>query len=198
MYFDLNEIKADQQLAACIVKNEDDLNIQPSPGIHYGYMWFSKYDIHGIYVTDSKVLKTDDDIHIVTNFIHDSILNKLDKDIIGTFLFYQVENINPNIVSYQLITRSNFPYVTIYLRDRRHKHFCYFKGDSELYDVLYNNLPFLMDYNDTMKVLYTMKKKALKREHYIVYINKKVNFMTKEAIIRELLKNKRREFIKNY
>lgn len=195
--YDFDEIKADQKFMNELIKQEqEELYIQPSPGIHYGYMWFSTCDVHGIYVTDSKVLKTDDDITIITDYIHDSILSKLEKNIIGTYLFYQVEDINPNIVSYQLITRSNYPCVTVYIRDSKHKKFCYIKGNGRLYDALYNNLPYLKRYDDTSTRLHTMNKDALKKEHFIIYTQMNVH-LSKKMIIKDLLQNKKREFIKN-
>lgn len=191
--YEFDEIKAHNKIVNEMLKQEQE-KLYPSPGIHYGYMWF--IDLKMANVTDSKVLKTDDDINIVTDYIHDSILSKLEKNIIGTYLFYQVENINPNIVSYQLIIRSNYPCVTIYIRDSKHKKFCYLKGNSMLRDALYGNLPFLVRYDDMVTLLHTMKKKALKQEHYIVYTNVNVNLLSKKAIIKDLLQNKKREFIK--
>lgn len=169
-------------------KQEDDilLRIQnnPSTQIQYGCLWYYTYNMQGVTLSNYHVLYTASTIEEINNYIEQQFIHYLRNKVKTNLLFYQV-SIDPNIVSYDFITRSTYPYVKIQIL--KHQKLCTLNGNINLTSQLI--LPTLVNYNLYYNQIIHMKKKAL-IDHYIEIFDT-YPIKTKSMTIKKLLKNKK-------
>ena len=176
------------------------VNNQPNfSGLQYGFMGYNEYYQHGVLMSEYKIHKTSNDINLIIKALRQDILWHLNENLTENLLFYQVNNIDPGLVSYNIIKSSNYPCVRIEICDRKRKKLCNFYGDDNLYTTLYNELHFLKNYNEYLNQLNKLSKSELSKLYFEVY-GTKHNFMLfkKLRIFKALLDNNKRLFIKNY
>ena len=190
----LQQKKNQQVRDTIILNNSMDQNL----GIQYGYMWFIQYFKSGILMTNYKILKVDKNESIVIESIKSRILHCLENNICSDYLFYKVKNVDANIASYDAIIRSNYESLHIKIRDKRCKKICVFSNNRKLFKLLYDKLDFLKNYNDYMNHLENLSKKELIQIFEETFGEEPKMIFFKKFIIRNLLDNKKREFINNY
>jgi hypothetical protein len=174
-------------------------SMNPNNGIQYGYMLFTQYSSHGVLMSNYRIYETGRDALIIIENIKYRILNYLERNIKTDFLFYQVENVDPNLVSYNIVRSSNFPHLHIKINKRKLKNICIFYGNKKLKKLVYDKLDFLKDYDSFLEHLETLNKKDLVELYIQIYGQEpKMSFFKKRRMFDMLLDNKKREFIKNY
>ena len=183
-------------------EQDDKLIITNQPnfsGLQYGFMGYSEYYQHGILMSEYKIHKTSNDINLIIKALRQEILCYFNESKTGNLLFYQVNNIDPGLISYNIIKSSNYPFVKIEICHRTRNKLCNFYGDSKLYQTLYDELDFLKNYNEYLSQLNKLSKSELSRMYFEVYGAKhKFLLFKKLRIFKALLDNNKRLFIKTY
>ena len=151
--------------------------------IHYGVMWYSTYYIRGINITDYKILFTNHDINKINDCL-DIIIKRPHKYDMH-YLIYSVKNIDPNLVSYDIITSSTYSHVTMKVYEKNSSTLATITGDRLLRNTIF--VPCLTNYNNYANQLRGMKKSEVKK-----LLNGWCLVYTKNNIIRLILINEKR------
>jgi len=166
-------------------------------GVYYGFMTFKLN--HGNYIPNYHIISTSNHIDVIINHLKDYIINLYNQNKKENLLFYQVFDVNPNLVSYNIIKSSTYPYVVIQINNP--KHFIIYKmnGHKTLRKAIYKQLEFLQNYDDYLQHLTHLNKHQMVKEYNTIF-DKQPNFIffSKSRMIKDLINNKKREFITNY
>jgi hypothetical protein len=158
----------------------------------YGLMSYVTWCVQSHVLSNFEIYYTSTDINIVIENTKKEIRRTIKNNRKLNLLFYCVHNIDPRLVSYRFIIRSNLQWLDIVL-DNKPK-FCKFYGDTELCRQLYDKLDFLKEYDLYMKNLSRLSKKDLKGLYYQTF-RKSAMLLTKKSIWKKLLKCKRRNIL---
>jgi hypothetical protein len=160
--------------------------------LQYGLLWYDEYEPYNY-----KVIFIDTDITTALKKLQDKIMYRINYGIISSYLFYQIQHIDASLVSYYIVKSSNYPYVEINLHNKTKKVICTISGDNHLSELVHNNLFYLKEY-DIHRCFITKLNKAKLRDIYYEIYGKNNLLYTKKMLIKEILDNKKREFIDNY
>lgn len=169
-------------------QKEDNLLLQQQnlyKGTYYGYMWYIGI-YRGWWLADYKIYNTSNDINIISKSIEKEILLAKRKKETPNFLLYKVENINPQLVSYSIIKSSNYPYVTIHVCGKNEIYIFYAYGNNELYNIVYNNMKIIKDYDIYTQHLVSLKKNKLQEKYNEVFSKKPMKIYSKKKLIKKL------------
>lgn len=179
-----------------LLLTNSQLNI--TPGIHYGYMTYSLYYLDGVEITNYKIQNTNNDLDIIIQDLSNRIITSFEKKLFPKFLVYQVENIDPRLVSYNIIMSSTFHWAKIHVRHIKNKEICYFYGNNLLLMDIWEKIYFLKNYNQFLKHLQSLRKNDLELLFKETFRKKpKYIFNKKKKMFNALLKNKKKEFVQN-
>ncbi|XWV26953.1 hypothetical protein QJ857_gp0096 [Tupanvirus soda lake] len=174
------------------------LNKSTKAGIYYGYMEYYVYYNHGIYLTDYKIYDTSDNIDKIISGIQNILIWAIENKSLINLLLYQVENIDPQLVSYDIIKSFNFPWCKIKINGKN-KNICSFCGDENLFKEMYQKIDLLNDYEKYHNHVKALNKSDLKNLFEKVF-NKRVPFILnkRSRMIKELTNQKKFELIETY
>ena len=77
----------------------------------YGVMWYHTYYLQGVLLSNYKIYYTSTNMDDVLTYIKDEIIRCIKNKVQSNLLLYKVDNIDPRVVSYHLITSSNFSFL---------------------------------------------------------------------------------------
>ncbi|XWV25614.1 hypothetical protein QJ856_gp0139 [Tupanvirus deep ocean] len=178
------------------------LNNNNKKGVHYGYMWYYEYYYDGLYFNEYKIYDTSDDINKIITGIQNVLIWAVENKKITNFMVYQVEDVDPRLVSYNIIKSSNYPWFKIKINGKS-KNICDFfcdpNGNKSLYMQVYPHLNFLNDYNKYVENIESLDNAKLKDTYEQVF-NKKASFIfnKRSKILKHLTEQKKFELIETY
>lgn len=182
--------------------NKNDLliihNQKNMPGIHYGYMIYA-IDLFAFDDLDFeyKILNTSDDINVIINDLSKKIILSLGNNFLHRYLMYQVENIDPKMVSYNIILSSAFPYVNINVNKMGEEKICDFYGDNDLCRYVYENIDFLKIYDQYVFDIKRLDKNDLEKIFVMTFGKKpKYFYNIRNKILEKLFESKKNEIIR--
>lgn len=154
----------------------------------YGVMWYHTYYLQGVLLSNYKIYYTSTNMDDVLTYIKDKIIRCIKNKVQSNLLLYKVDNIDPRVVSYHLITSSNFSFLKIIISDQI--DICTFQGNQTFCNKLYEKLDFLKEYNDYKDGVKKLTKDKLKDLYYEIYVSRPL-LMTKKDILKAIMKNKK-------
>lgn len=154
----------------------------------YGVMWYHTYYLQGVLLSNYKIYYTSTNMDDVLTYIKNEIISCIKKKSESNLLLYKVDNIDPRIVSYHLITSSNFLFVKIIISKKI--DICTFQGNQNFSNKLYEKLDFLKEYNDYKDRVQKLTKDKLKDLYYEIYVSRPL-LMKKKDILKAIMKNKK-------
>lgn len=150
-------------------------------GINYGIMYYTTYRVRGVNITEYRVLCTTKSLDELSTFLSTIILTSLSKHDIN-YLVYTVNNIDANLVSYDVVKSSTFPWFHVKVHRIYSKKLVTFTGNRDFRSKIH--LPFVINYNNYAVYLQGQKKKQLKKLDHDRY---PFLFYTKNNLIKLLL-----------
>lgn len=154
----------------------------------YGVMWYHTYYLQGVLLSNYKIYYTSTNMDDVLTYIKNEIIGCIKKKNESNLLLYKVDNIDPRVVSYHLITSSNFSFVKISISKKI--DICTFQGNQNFSNKLYEKLDFLKEYNDYKDSIKKLTKDKLKDLYYEIYVSRPL-LMKKKDILKAIMKNKK-------
>lgn len=142
------------------------------------------------YVINHQILTCSNEFQQIVDFIKHIIKTLIEKkvEVAIDYMIYQVDNINPKLVSYNIIKSSNYPYV-ILCYNPFSRNIVDLYGNSKLAASIwdgYKEFSNFHNYGSTLKSNDKAELKRLCKEN-----NLKFNFLTsKDTLIRRLVKHK--------
>lgn len=164
----------------------------------YGLMWFYAYITHGVQMSNHKVIITNKDKSVVIEELKSRVINCLNNKYKESYMVYEVKNVDPNMVSYNVIKSSTYPYVCVRIFNRKSNKICSINGNKILKAIVCEKLDFLADYLSYLEDLEKLSTKDLEGLYKEVYGKKPGFLFARRFIITALLDNKKRGFIENY
>lgn len=177
-------------------KENDDIIIRQcvtysDDSVQYGLLWYDRLAPY-----DCKVIFTSTQLNDALVLLEDKIMYRINKGIIGSYLFFQIQHLDAKLVSHNIITSSNYPYIEIHLHDKHRKIIYEIIGTNYLYTLVYDNLFYLKQYEVFRRMIMKLNKSALHDIYYETYGN--IAILTKKQMIKKLLDNNKMIFIDNY
>jgi hypothetical protein len=160
--------------------------------VAYGLMAYNTYRIRGQDLSNYKIWHTATDLNNIIQYTHKQIEAQIRKKGKIHLLFYCVNKVDPNIVSYNLIISSNYPSLNIIIKPS--KSLCKMNGNNDLYKKIYSVPSFIKNYHLYQNKLKILKKEELKNLHYETFGSIPL-IMTKKGIYIRLLDHKRKELL---
>lgn len=151
------------KLESAITKIIND-NRGPQHGTQYGYMYYN-HDVDNF--TKYKVYETGDMQHVAADLTH-QILHCVKNKISAKFLFYQTQNIRPDLVSYRYVV-SNLLHVKFKLSRFSSKSIYRSYGNIGLYRDLYRYLKFKQEFDSTNRYIMSLSEEKLSDAYHDVY-----------------------------
>lgn len=186
---EVDKIRQKEELIIRQKKNHEDevlMCAQNTQSFHikYGVLWYNLFTMQGVALNHYKILHTSSNMEEMNMYIEQQLIHYLRKKIKCNLLLYQV-SVDPNVVSYDFITKSTNPYVNIQIS--KHEILCTLTGNINLTEQL--NLPILIKYNDYYNQIVKLKKKQLVANYVAIFESNPIK--TKQSIIKKLLNNKK-------
>lgn len=175
-------------------KDDDNLLLSSKKDLDnkkkYGIMLFREYYLHGILINNYKIIMTSDHLDDIIKYCETLVFNifkKIDSIFSSKYLIYEVEAIDPRLVSYNIIKSSNFPSVIFSVKPQERNMIKMF-GNKILLNNILDSITPLKDFLKYQAQIIKMSKKELK----FLCQEKKISifFLTdKTKIIKLLLLN---------
>lgn len=156
--------------------------------ISYGVMWYHTYYLQGVLLSNYKIHFTSTNMDEVFTYIKEKIIEYIKKKIDSNLLFYKVDNIDPRVVSYHLITSSNFSFLKIIISKK--VDICTFQGNQEFCNKLYGILDFLEEYDVYKDKVKKLNKHKLKDLYYELYGSRPL-LMKKKSMFKAIMKHQK-------
>ncbi|XWV25615.1 hypothetical protein QJ856_gp0138 [Tupanvirus deep ocean] len=173
------------------------LNKNNKKGIHYGYMWYTECNIMGFRYTNYEIFETSDDFDKIIFNIQQILIRALEKNYSIKLMLYQVEDVDPRLVSYNIIKSSNLPWCTFKINGKRN---FVISGIPELYKKIYpKKINLVHKYHEYIISIESLEDSSLKNIYEKVF-NKKASFIIngRSKILKQLIKYKKFELMEAY
>lgn len=162
----------------------------------YGYMRYSQCYNSGTEKIVFKIFNTSHDINLIKKYLKQYIISCINKKESTNILFFKVVNVDAKYVSYDFIKRCGFPWLNIKVCSSDSNNMCIFNGDQDLFDMIYDELDFLIEYNDYVKKLESYDYSKLRKLYHQTFGTYPNYYIYKHSrTLNDLLKHKRKEII---
>lgn len=167
-------------------RNDDDK-------LGMGFMTYKLNTEYGIEVSKFKIIQASYQIDDIYQKLEEYIFSQINNRHSSDILVYQIIGINPSLVSYDIITSSNFPFVKINIKSYGTQLF-HINGDKTLSTTIYQKIPNLSTYRKYHNRIMTLNKKDLS-EIYVETIGKTVPKIFPKYKMRTRLLNYKKQTI---
>lgn len=186
-----NEKKKKRQHRKKINQNNNKLlldnNTNDNNKLGMGFMLYKLNSEYGIETSTYNIIQAGYDVDDIYEDLEKCIYRIIYNNHKSNLLIYQIKGINPSLVSYDIVTSSNYPFVrfkTGYYRNQLY----YINGDKTLMNEIYQKIPNLLSYRKYYNKIANLNKKDLSKI-YLETFEKKIPKIFSKTKMRNRLAN---------
>ncbi|AZL89685.1 hypothetical protein QKC54_gp1028 [Megavirus baoshan] len=158
-----------------------------------GFMFYKLNSEYGIETSKYGIIQAGYDIDDVYEDLKKCIYQIIRNNQKFNLLIYQIKGINPSLVSYDIITSSNYPFVRFKIGYYGNQLY-YINGDKTLINEIYQKIPNLLTYRQYYNKIVNLNKKDLSKI-YIETFKKKIPKIFPKTKMRNRLANRKKNII---
>ncbi|AVL94364.1 hypothetical protein mvi_1004 [Megavirus vitis] len=192
-----NEKKKKRQYRKKINQNNNKLlldnNINENNKLGMGYMLYKLDSEYGIETSKYNIIQAGYDIDDIYEDLKKCISHIIRNNQKSNLLIYQIKGINPSLVSYDIVTSSNYPFVRFKIGYYGNQLY-YLGGDKTLINEIYQKIPNLLIYRKYYNKIVNLNKKDLSKI-YIETLERKIPKIFPKTKMRNRLANHNKNII---